>query len=93
VDRLPRAEPQRTCVGCRGRAGKGELIRVVRRPDGGVEVDPRGREPGRGAYLHPAPGCWAQAVRRGALARALRVVIGPDETARLMKELEGAITA
>ena len=92
MGRLPRAEPQRTCVGCRGRAGKGELIRVVRRPDGRVAVDPRGREPGRGAYLHPAPGCWARATERGVLARALRVGIGPDETARLMKELEGATT-
>jgi predicted RNA-binding protein YlxR (DUF448 family) len=81
------------CVGCRGRAGKRELIRVVRRPDGRVVVDPAGREPGRGAYLHPESQCWAQAVKRGALSRALRVGIGPDETARLVRELEGAATA
>jgi uncharacterized protein len=93
VGRRRRVEPQRTCVGCRGRAGKGELIRVVRRPDGRVVVDPAGREPGRGAYLHAAPPCWAQAVKRGALSRALRVGIGSDETARLVKELEGAATA
>jgi uncharacterized protein len=35
--------------------------------------DPRGRLPGRGAYLHPDPRCLALAERRRVFARALRV--------------------
>jgi len=41
--------------------------------DGEVVVDREGRLPGRGAYLCPEPGCAAKLVRRGGLARRLRV--------------------
>ncbi|MEZ5189928.1 MAG: YlxR family protein [Schumannella sp.] len=42
---------------------------VARRPGrGGC----RGTTPGRGAWLHPDPGCVEQAIRRRAFGRALR---------------------
>ncbi|MFH9862664.1 YlxR family protein [Streptomyces sp. NPDC017202] len=63
--------PERTCVGCRERAAKTELLRIVAIEDACVP-DPRGTLPGRGAYLHPAPVCLDQAVRRRAFTRALR---------------------
>ncbi|MDX3247730.1 YlxR family protein [Streptomyces sp. ME18-1-4] len=63
--------PERTCVGCRKRAAKTELLRIVAIKDACVP-DPRGTLPGRGAYLHPAPVCLDQAVRRRAFTRALR---------------------
>ncbi|MCQ9185390.1 YlxR family protein [Streptomyces sp. IBSBF 2953] len=63
--------PERTCVGCRKRAAKTELLRIVAIKDACVP-DPRGTLPGRGAYLHPAPFCLDQAVRRRAFTRALR---------------------
>ncbi|MEW2049746.1 YlxR family protein [Streptomyces sp. NPDC051445] len=63
--------PERTCVGCRDRAAKTELLRIVAIKDACVP-DPRGTLPGRGAYLHPAPVCLDQAVRRRAFTRALR---------------------
>ncbi|MEH0547195.1 YlxR family protein [Streptomyces sp. B21-105] len=63
--------PERTCVGCRERAAKTELLRIVAIEDACVP-DPRGTLPGRGAYLHPAPFCLDQAVRRRAFTRALR---------------------
>ncbi|WP_235022663.1 YlxR family protein [Amycolatopsis alkalitolerans] len=40
--------------------------------DGQVVVDERRRLPGRGAWLHPDPGCLAKAERRRAFPRALR---------------------
>ncbi|KAA9161560.1 DUF448 domain-containing protein [Amycolatopsis acidicola] len=67
-----RETPVRTCVGCRKRASVGELLRVVAK-DGQVVVDERRRLPGRGAWLHPDPGCLAKAERRRAFPRALRV--------------------
>ncbi|RPE32381.1 hypothetical protein EDD38_0637 [Kitasatospora cineracea] len=67
-----RACPERTCVGCRKRAAKHELLRVVAGGDECVP-DPRGTLPGRGAYLHPDPNCLDLAVRRRAFPRALRV--------------------
>ncbi|GGR00568.1 MULTISPECIES: YlxR family protein [Streptomyces] len=63
--------PERTCVGCRERAAKTELLRIVAIKDACVP-DPRGTLPGRGAYVHPAPVCLDQAVRRRAFTRALR---------------------
>lgn len=65
------AGPIRTCVGCRGRGGRDELLRFVL-VDGEVVADPEKRLPGRGAWLHDSPECRALAARRRAFARALR---------------------
>ena len=79
--------PTRTCVGCRGTADRGDLLRLVR-TEGGAKVDPSGSAPGRGAYVHRRAGCVAEAVRRGTLARALRTGVGPEELGRLQAEIE-----
>jgi len=63
-------------VGCRQVLAKRSLIRVVRGPDG-VHVDPTGKAPGRGAYLHDQRSCW-EAALRGALGRALRTDLPPE---------------
>jgi uncharacterized protein len=79
----PVTGPVRTCVGCRKRAAKAELLRVVAEDSGdGTEVvpDPRGHAPGRGAHLHPTPECLELALRRRAFARALRVPGGLGST-------------
>ncbi|HXS65040.1 MAG TPA: YlxR family protein [Streptosporangiaceae bacterium] len=65
----------RTCVGCRTRAAKSDLLRVVA-VNGEIVADPAARSPGRGAYLHPSQDCLEQARRRRAFPRALRVT-GP----------------
>ncbi|MCJ7724435.1 MAG: YlxR family protein [Anaerolineales bacterium] len=62
--------PQRTCVGCRTVMPKRALIRVVRQPEG-VQIDPSGKIPGRGAYLHDRRSCWERGLK-GALAQALK---------------------
>jgi predicted RNA-binding protein YlxR (DUF448 family) len=72
-------QPVRTCVGCRRRSAKNELLRVVADDLGaGLEVvpDPKGRAPGRGAHLHPSTDCLELALRRRAFAKALRVTGG-----------------
>ncbi len=74
--------PIRTCVACRQTAGKRALIRIVRSPEG-VQVDPRGKLPGRGAYLHPARKCWERALATRALDRALRTTLSSQERAEL----------
>ena len=69
--------PVRTCVGCRERVPKQELLRVVA-GSGALVPDPAGRAPGRGAHLHPTPECLALALRRKAFGRALRADQGLD---------------
>ena len=73
--------PVRTCIGCRQRAAKHELLRVTAGsdPDGlaAVVPDPTATAPGRGAHLHPTTECYDLAVRRRAFSRALRLA-GPS---------------
>ena len=72
--------PVRTCVGCRERAAKRELVRVTAGSDvdghPAVLPDPDGTATGRGAHLHPTTACLELAVRRKAFPRALRYAGG-----------------
>ena len=77
-------------MGCRRRGPVSELLRVVAVPsDQGFSLrpDPRRTLPGRGAHLHPVPGCLESALRRRAFGRALRVTGVLDSG-----ELDEAIT-
>lgn len=64
-------KPIRTCVGCRGRVDKADLVRLVI-ASAELTIDRDATLPGRGAYLHPRPDCVESALRRQALQRALR---------------------
>jgi uncharacterized protein len=63
---------ERLCVATRTVRPLSELIRFVAAPDGGVVADLKRTLPGRGAWVTARRGVLAQAVRRGALQRALR---------------------
>ena len=82
--------PQRQCMGCRERKEKRRMIRVVRTPEGNVNLDFSGKMNGRGAYICPDPECLKKALRSKALDRSLEVTIPEDVYARLEKEMEGA---
>lgn len=81
----PRHIPQRTCVACRRTSAKRELVRIVRTPEGGVEVDPTGKRSGRGAYLCPTPDCWRLAVQKGRLDRALKTSVSARDKEALLQ--------
>ncbi len=85
-----RHRPVRTCVACRQEAGKAELIRLVRRPDGQIELDLTGRMAGRGAYLHAAAECVEAARKRRALERALGAPVPPQVWAEVSNSLSPA---
>jgi predicted RNA-binding protein YlxR (DUF448 family) len=76
--------PERTCLGCRGRRARDELIRLQLR-DGRVVVL-EGRAAGRGAYLCPDRACFEAALRRKAFTRAFRSPAHVDE--RLWETIE-----
>ena len=51
------AGPIRTCIGCRGRFSKKNLLRFVRDAVGKLQTDPTGKLPGRGAYVCQSQAC------------------------------------
>jgi uncharacterized protein len=66
--------PDRTCVGCKRVRPRSELVRLANDRSGQVTLDVRNQLPGRGAYLCAgSTECLAQARRRRALTRSLRV--------------------
>jgi predicted RNA-binding protein YlxR (DUF448 family) len=85
------AQPERTCIGCRAVVPASGMVRLVA-PDGCAQVmtahGPAGLartgKAGRGAWVHLD--CLAQAIERGAMARAFRrrVEIG-EQLARLAR--------
>lgn len=71
-------------MGCRATDDQSALVRLVWTPEGPA-IDRTA--PGRGAWLHP--GCGARAVKRRAIARALRRDAGtPDQLAALAEQVD-----
>lgn len=71
----PKHVPQRTCIACRSTEAKRGLVRVVRTPEGRVELDLTGKKNGRGAYVHELRACWDEALKKERLSRALKVTV------------------
>ncbi|WP_136192258.1 YlxR family protein [Actinomyces procaprae] len=70
--------PERTCIGCRCKAPRAQLLRLALTDSGELTVDARALMPGRGAWIHPDPACVDLAERRRAFGRALRMRGSPD---------------
>ena len=81
-----REGPVRTCVGCRTRADRASLLRVVV-ADGVLVVDTKRRLPGRGASVHPDLVCVELADKRRGFVRALRVD-GPLDVTPVRQHLQ-----
>lgn len=79
----PKHVPVRTCIACRTHDAKRGLIRLVRTPEGTVEVDETGKKNGRGAYLCRVRECWEVGLNRKALDNALKMQINPENRAVL----------
>jgi hypothetical protein len=56
--------PIRTCVGCRQRKKKEEMIWMIQRPERVTVVDPKKPHQGRGLYLCPDDECLTMAKKR-----------------------------
>lgn len=86
----------RTCVGCRRRADRSQLLRVVAvRVDDvwNVALSTRGRHTGRGAWLHPDQQCVDKAIQRRALSRAFPAAGGDEIDTQTLRDSICGITA
>jgi len=79
----PKHVPLRTCVACRRTRPKRELLRIVRTPQGHVELDGTGKKNGRGAYLCAMRSCWELALKKKRLEHELEIAIDPADLASL----------
>ena len=74
--------PIRTCISCRSKRSKKELIRLIVDEQGLVVRDKSGTGKGRGAYICPGRICWDNAVKKHCFNRAFRcnipVVFHPE---------------
>ncbi|OGD15049.1 DNA-binding protein [Candidatus Atribacteria bacterium RBG_19FT_COMBO_35_14] len=64
--------PIRTCIGCKCKKPKKEMIRIIRTPDGKIEIDKTGKKSGRGAYLCGKVKCLDAAFRENSLNKSLK---------------------
>ena len=80
----PKHIPQRSCIVCRSKRDKRELVRLVC-SDNIVEVDLRGKKTGRGAYLCPKFECWETGLKKGRLDYALHARISPENRQTLLE--------
>lgn len=80
--------PLRKCLGCDEMIGKKGLLRIVRTKDGEILLDPTGKKSGRGAYICCDAECFAKAVKKRALERALKCQIPAEVYAQLETEIK-----
>lgn len=78
--------PMRTCLVTREKYPKGELVRVVRTPEGKVVIDETGRTNGHGAYLKKDLEVLERAKKSKILNRTLEVEV-PDEIFEQLKDM------
>lgn len=74
-----RKVPQRKCIVCQKTLSKREMLRVVRTPEGEVELDPTGKKNGRGAYICGDAEAFKKARKTKAFERALKVSLTPEQ--------------
>ncbi len=70
--------PMRKCVATATQAPKKELLRIVRSPEGEVQVDINGKLNGRGAYLLKTKEALEVAKKKKSLERALECTISEE---------------
>ncbi len=80
--------PVRTCVVCRQEKSKGELLRVIKSPQGEIKLDMSGKANGRGAYICRDAACISAAKKKRGLEKSLKTAI-PES---LYEELEKVLT-
>lgn len=61
-------------------------MRITCSAAGGLQLDETFKRPGRGAYLCPCSACIDQALKKGSLARSLRLPLTAKQTTLLLQQ-------
>lgn len=84
-----RKVPLRQCGGCGEQKPKGELVRIVRSPEGEIFFDPTGKKNGRGSYICNNKKCFEKALKAKRFERAFGVAIPDDVVEKILEEING----
>ena len=79
--------PVRRCVGCGEHFPKGELVRVLRTPEGEVILDLTGKKSGRGAYICKKAACLKKARKSKRIETSLECSIPETVYDRMEEEI------
>jgi len=77
--------PQRSCISCREKKDKNELIRIVKNKDNEIKIDKTGKQPGRGAYICDSIDCLEKVIKSKRLDSVFESKI-PEEVYLKLRE-------
>lgn len=84
---MKNSKETRTCVTCRKKGYKYNLLRIVNSKESGIAVDFKQNLKGRGAYICKSQECFDRLLKSKALSRALKTNIEQEK----YKELRGVV--
>lgn len=84
-----RPKRARRCIACGAQSSKGDLLRIVRSPEGAVTFDATGKAAGRGAYVC-SEACFEKACASKRLDRALKTKVSATDMERVRAEMRAA---
>lgn len=84
---MAKKTPLRRCIGCNEMKDKKSLIRVIKSPEGNIQLDPTGKANGRGAYVCKDSECLIKAIKSKGLDRSFKVHISDEIYDKLKEEL------
>ena len=67
---MQKKQPARRCIACNEQKDKKELLRIVRTPEGNIEIDLTGKKNGRGAYICKSEECLKKVIKSKKLERS-----------------------
>ncbi len=84
--------PLRSCIVCKSKTVKRELLRIVANPNSGVAFDAGGKLSGRGAYLCLSCAKSSDNIRKGRLEHTLRTEIANDRWKEVVANLKAHVS-
>ena len=84
---MQKKQPARRCIACNEQKDKKELLRIVRTPEGNIEIDITGKKNGRGAYICKSEECLKKVIKSKKIERSFEKEISLE----LYENIRGVI--
>ena len=81
-------KPCRMCMVCRERKPKTELLRVVKKSSGEIDLDLTGKADGRGAYICKEGNCKEKLLKSKALNKSYKINVSQEVYDKILDKLK-----